>query len=114
MDDRTIVANTSEEILAAETAWAEEANRFHLMENPMKVQKINANLYQHMEVLGCLVGKPMVEDDATSKPSKRLHAAEKQVQACELSPYLLHQEDEGSQRGDWIGTQLWMDCKLSF
>ena len=57
MDDRTVVTNTDEKERKAEDAWASEAQKFHLLENKEKIERVNYQLFQHME--GCLIGKPM-------------------------------------------------------
>ena len=75
MDDRTVVASSSQTIQKAEDEWNRLACEFHLLENKDKAQHVNVQHFETMDVLGALVGRPLPSDDKISKASQRIDAS---------------------------------------
>ena len=92
MDDRTLVASSLETITEAENKWSELANEFHLQENKDKAQHVQVDLIQHMEVLGALVGKPLVADDNASKAGLWLKASALRYRRISFLPLRLREK----------------------
>ena len=59
MDDRTIVAEEEDVIEQMKTSWKHTSERYHLIENEAKAQKVDSTLPgSSFEVLGALLGNP--------------------------------------------------------
>lgn len=103
MDDRTLVADSKASIALAESAWEEQALKYHLLENSQKAQHVDCSKQQSMEVLGAAVGNPSSEENLCSKSSNRLKAAEMKYKRIGFLPLTIDEKLKTANRHAFAG-----------